>query len=137
MDIDVNIRGLRKVSRKLEAMARASGAKTANGTRLLGEHIMTDVKAARPGKGVPVDEGTLRNSGRVTGPDAEDVVRLTFGGAAAPYALEQHENMQYSHNVGEARYLVRGVERASDEGAPQRALKEIADELVRLGKVTQ
>ncbi|MFP3947154.1 MAG: hypothetical protein ACLFWG_00355 [Longimicrobiales bacterium] len=133
--MSVRFRGFDRVRRKLKRMASEAGAETASGTRILGEHVVTDVKNARPGRGVPVDRGTLRNTGRVTGPDTDGVVRLTFGGASAPYAVVQHERTDFSHRLGEARYLVRGVERASDEGAPLRALREVGEELVRLGKV--
>lgn len=131
----VRFRGFDRVRRKLKRMASEAGAETASGTRILAEHVLTDVKNSRPGRGVPKDRGTLANTGRATGPDAEGVVRITFGGAAAPYALAQHERTDYRHTLGEARYLVRGVERASDEKAPLRALEEVGEELVRLGKV--
>lgn len=77
---------------------------------------MTDVRASRPGHGVPVDEGTLRSTGRVTGPVANRV-RLSFGGAAAPYAVIQHEDLELSHRVGEPRYLVRGLQRFRPDGS--------------------
>jgi hypothetical protein len=82
--------------------------------RVIGEEIMTDVKASRAGHGVPVDTGTLRSTGRVEGPKGTPLrpyVELSFGGAAAPYALTQHEELSLFHKIGEARYLVRGVER--------------------------
>lgn len=80
--------------------------------RMIGEEIMTDVKDSRPGQGVPVDKGTLRDTGRVDGGDNEKKpVTLSFGGAAAPYALIQHEVLKFRHKLGEARYLVRGLER--------------------------
>ena len=81
----------------------------------IGEEIMTDVKASGPGRGVPRDEGTLRNSLRVLRRD--DAVDLVAGGAAAPYALVQHERTDFRHRVGEARYLVRGVERWQPGGS--------------------
>ena len=108
----------RAASKRIRAAAREAGA--AWNPRVIGEEIMADVKASRPGHGVPVDEGTLRNSGRVTGgggPAAMQRVALEFGGAAAPYALIQHENLQYAHPVGEARYLVRGLERWTPQGS--------------------
>lgn len=95
-----------------EAAKRMSGSVS---LRRIGEEIMTDVKASRAGHGVPVDTGALRSTGRVegrgTGLLSLQTVTLNFGGPAAPYALIQHENMQYHHTVGEARYLVRGMER--------------------------
>lgn len=96
---------------------------------------MTDVKASRSGHGVPVDKGTLRNSGRVEGPNAKDQVELSFGGAAAPYALIQHEVTTFKHKVGEPRYLVRGLERWRAGGsAAMAALKENAKEGLRGGR---
>lgn len=87
--------------------------------RVVGEEIMTDVKASRPGAGVPRDEGTLAASGKVTGPKPAGpiAVYLTFGNSAAPYAMRQHEDLTYRHPLGEARYLVRGVERWEPNGS--------------------
>lgn len=45
---------------------------------------------------VPVDEGVLRASGHVTPPQTmgdETTVTLSFGGAAAPYAIAVHEHL--------------------------------------------
>lgn len=110
--------------------AREIARRFPRGVRLIGEEIMTDVKASRPGHGVPVDTGALRGTGR-----AEDLgtptlprVELSFGGAAAPYAMDQHENMTYHHTVGEPRYLVRGVERWQPGGsAAVQSLKRNAE----------
>lgn len=116
-------RAAAKVSRLADEMGLAAGS----GLRVIGEVIMTDVKASRPGRGVPVDTGALRSTGRVTGPYGirHAVVRLSFGGAAAPYAVRQHE-MEYRHTVGERRYLVRGVERYARGGIKvgRKALRE-------------
>lgn len=92
---------------------------------------MTDVKASRPGHGVPVDKGTLRNTGKVDGPlgpaGAPQVV-LSFGGASAKYALIQHEATHFHHTVGEPRYLVRGMERWAPGGsAAMEAIRKNAE----------
>lgn len=84
--------------------------------REIAEEIITDVKTSGPGRGVPVDEGTLRNSLRVLKRGGY-AVDLVAGGAAAPYALVQHERTDFRHRVGEARYLVRGVERWQPGGS--------------------
>lgn len=111
--------------RRIEVLAKRTGAAVPSGLRLIGEEIMLDVKAARPGEGVPVDTGALRSSGRVEGP-ALNVVTLSFGGASAPYALKVHEELDTPHTVGEARYLVRGVERWQRDGASvKRALTHL------------
>ena len=91
----------------------------------IGEEIMTDVSSSRPGKGVPRDLGNLAGTGKVFGPNSEGEVRLVFGGTAAPYALVQHERLDYRHDLGEARYLVRGVERwEPGESTALKALRE-------------
>jgi hypothetical protein len=122
----VRIRGLEIAARKIELLARVGGEELVSGMRVIGEEIMTDVKASRPGAGIPKDEGTLAGSGRVTGPKPDDVVRVSFGGAAAPYALKQHEELQYRHALGEARYLVRALERWARGSRPVDALRRVA-----------
>lgn len=109
-------------ARKIRHAARELDATYPSGLRLIGEEIMTDVEVSRPGRGVPRDTGNLASTRRVegggrVGPFSEAKVTLSFGGAAAPYALVQHENMQYNHKLGEARYLVRGVERWQPDGS--------------------
>lgn len=103
------------------------------GLRIIAEEVMMDIKASRPGKGVPVDTGALRSTGRVEGP-AAGVVTLSFGGPAAPYALVQHETIGLKHRVGEARYLVRGIERWRPGGvSAQRAVAELNKAIAELG----
>lgn len=74
----------------------------------------------------PVETGALRNSALVT-PDPVDelAVALSFGGAAAPYAVYVHENLTAHHPVGEAKFL----ERAALEHGPEivRALRELLE----------
>lgn len=120
----------RKAAKKIQLAARNVGRTTGAGLRMIGEEIMTDVKASRPGAGVPRREGVLAGSGRVEGPvntSRGPEVELSFGGASAPYALAQHEILTYFHPVGEARYLVRGLERWKPGGsAAFQALKDNA-----------
>lgn len=58
---------------------------------------------------VPVDLGVLRNSGLVEQPRISTggriTVRLGFGGPAVGYAVVQHENLEFEHTVGQAKYL--------------------------------
>lgn len=58
---------------------------------------------------VPVDTGTLKDSGRVERPkvDSDGIeVEITYGGAASDYALIVHENMNARHQDGKtAKYL--------------------------------
>lgn len=75
------------------------------------ENIMGDSKENY----VPVDLGTLRSSGTVEQPEINGNsinVLLGFGGASAPYALRQHEDMSLKHDVGGAKYLERPLLKA-------------------------
>ena len=127
----------RDAARKIERFAREAEQETPQATREIGEEIMTDVKASSSSKGVPVDTGTLRASGTVEGPDNLNFVVLGFGGPAAPYALVQHERTDYSHTVGEARYLVRGLERWEPGGsAAMAALKRNMEEGIRIARAS-
>ncbi len=100
---------------KIQTAAKKMGGHFPFALRMIAEEILTDIKASRPGHGVPVKEGTLRSTGMVSGglePNQRvHRVEISFGGPAAPYALMQHERMRYRHPVGEARYLVRGLQR--------------------------
>lgn len=70
----------------------------------------------------PVDTGRLRASGRVALPVREGrriSVTLSFGGAAAPYAIYVHENLEANHasppfGGGQAKFL----ESTINESAP-------------------
>ncbi len=58
---------------------------------------------------VPVDTGVLKNSGKVEKPTIREAgvsVEVTYGGAAAPYALIVHEDLNARHAPGKsAKYL--------------------------------
>ena len=97
----------------------------------IGEEIKTDVAASRPGKGIPRDFGVLASTLRVRAPGAHRVF-LTAGGAAAAYALVQHEKLDLQHDIGEARYLVRGIERWKPDGsAAMEAMKDQSEEAAK------
>ena len=53
----------------------------------------------------PVESGTLRDSAVIESDATKYEVTVGYGGAASKYALIQHENMQYHHTVGQAKYL--------------------------------
>ena len=105
---------LRLFEAHLNAMKALGGA-----LYLEGQTIMTRSK-----KIVPVDDAYLKNSGHVAGPEYSAhvaTVTLGYGGAAAAYALVQHENEAFHHpslarqakgetrGQGEAKYLQRPV----------------------------
>lgn len=56
---------------------------------------------------VPIEEGTLQNSGTTATDAANLKAAIGFGtGAAAPYAVRQHEELTYVHDSGRsAKYL--------------------------------
>src|SRR5260221_10205362 len=103
-------------ARQIQLFAGAMQKVAPQALRGIGEEIMTDTKASAAGHGVPVKTGALRASGTVEQP-LPLAVDLSFGGAAAPYALAVHENVAAHHAVGEARYLVRALERWSPDGS--------------------
>ena len=61
---------------------------------------------------VPILTGALKRSGKVKGnPGRYPVVYLSYGSAAVPYALLQHENLNFHHPGGRsAKYLERAVD---------------------------
>lgn len=65
--------------------------------------------AAKADDLVPFDLGTLSTSQKIDPPTIRNLTAtITYGGPAAPYALVQHENMEYQHRAGRsAKYLER------------------------------
>lgn len=111
-DLSLTFTGVDKMSANLAAAERAYLAACAQALRVEGELIMTDSKQHY----VPVDLGTLRSSGHVLPVHiergAEVSVELVYGGAAAPYALIQHEVEEFNHTVGEWKYLEKPLRKA-------------------------
>ena len=92
-----------QLRRHLDAARKAAETALYQG----GSIIMTEAK-----KRAPLDVGTLRNSGYVTLPKREGdevFVEVGFGGAAKAYAVKQHEELSYHHEVGEAKYLENAI----------------------------
>ncbi|HEY7824085.1 MAG TPA: HK97 gp10 family phage protein [Acidimicrobiia bacterium] len=104
-----------ELRRHLSAVQRAAEAALYQG----GSIIMTEAKQRAPvNKDPRVTGGTLRNSGYVTLPrtDSEGTfVEVGFGGAAKAYAVRQHEELSYRHEVGEAKYLERAINATEKE----------------------
>lgn len=112
--ISVELRNINKLGRELLEIAERSGTSALSALFEEGQEIMTAAK-----KRTPVDTGDLRRSGTVRqkqakGARGRDIeVTLQFGGPAAPYALEVHENLKVKHRVGEAKFLERAVNEAA------------------------
>lgn len=84
---------VRQVDRGTKTSPHLSRAVYAEATTVLNESK----------KIVPVDDGYLKNSGKVEAPKVspkETSVEITYGGAAAPYALFVHEDPDASHAAG-------------------------------------
>ena len=79
---------------------------------------------------VPVDLGVLKNSGQVKEPkiDGNSVeVEVTYGGAAAPYALYVHEDPEARHAPGKTyKYLEIPVMAHADKFARNVKMKWMA-----------
>jgi hypothetical protein len=117
---EVKITGGRELVAKLSALADNGRVGHAAGAAIYqeGEAIMARSKE----EFVPVDLGALRSSGHVQMPEVSGnkaTVEMGYGGPSAPYALEQHEEMGYGHEVGGAKYLERPLLEAVP-GMPER-----------------
>lgn len=111
------IRGVPELGRALRALG--AGAVPAGKAALTeeAEAVMTASKQE-----VPVDKGILRSTGHVAPPVIRArtiTVQAAYGGPAAPYALRQHEELEYRHTVGKARFLQDPFE-ARLNGMPER-----------------
>ena len=128
-------RSFREAARSIERLAKEMERRVPSGLRVIGEELKTDAGASRAGHGVPVDEGVLRSTARVRGPNSQGQVEWSYGGAAAPYAMRQHEDTALRHTVGEARWMIRAIDRWSPRGSQGiRALQANAEAGVRAAR---
>lgn len=110
--LQIQIRGLDGVNNQLAALISQAPELGGKALRAEAEIEMTEAK-----RRTPVDTGALRDSGFVDGPNNGEVT-LTFGGPAAPYAVEVHENLEAYHDDGQAKFL---------EGAVMEALPYLVE----------
>lgn len=64
----------------------------------------------------PLDFGPLRGSAYVTAPEVTEssvMVEIGYGGPAAAYAVEQHERLDFAHEVGNAKFLENAINKAA------------------------
>lgn len=73
---------------------------------------MTESKRRCPVSPLPAPKGvipgTLRDSGKVARPERKGThisVTMGYGGAAEDYAVVQHENLDFHHTTGQAKFL--------------------------------
>jgi len=126
MSVKFKIWGHREMKANLETLAKKSARAQMKALHQVAQEEMTESK-----KLVPVDTGTLKNSGHVEQPkrigDAISV-ELGYGGAAEDYAIPVHEDLEAFHRVGQAKYL----EQPLNESAPHiatRVFKKAAEDL--------
>lgn len=109
-DVKFNGKDIGKLEGEMKEAALA-------GLRLGGEHVL---KLARDR--VPIEEGTLERSGKVSD-DGDDTVAVSFD---TVYAVRQHEELTWRHDAGRsAKYL----ETAVAEGA--KAVSQLVRAAVR------
>lgn len=114
----LTIKGVPEFERRVKLLASLFPKSARRGLYLGLELVMTDSKRNY----VPVRDGILRSSGFVDMDEDENKIKATigFGGPAGSgntngesngvdvnYAIVQHENMDFAHTVGEAKYLER------------------------------
>ncbi len=109
-----SLEGTAGFSARLAVLADRGPKIVAGALYRFAEAVMTESKLE-----VPVEHGTLKDSGHVELPviDRGAVeVQLGYGGPAESYAIEQHENLEYQHAEGKkAKYLEDPLKRHSDE----------------------
>lgn len=106
------LRGAREFERRLRRLAEAGplAREAAKALYTEAELVMTEAKTR-----TPVRTGALRASGLVEPPSVQSgqvEVRFGFGGPAAPYAVVQHERLDYRHPVGQAKFLESALQEA-------------------------
>lgn len=101
------ITGINEVLRNLDKLEQNVRRGALRGMNQWSDETMTLAKER-----TPVDTGTLRASGYVTTPQdngSSIEQELGFGGAAADYALVQHERLDFNHPTGQAKFLESAV----------------------------
>ena len=107
----IRIEGLDKLQARLKKSGVNAAKELAGGLTVEGNIIMTAAKRLTPVKDVP-----LRASGHVQTPVIRRTsasVVLGFGGAASDYAVIQHERLDFTHTVGQAKFLEQPVKSAA------------------------
>jgi hypothetical protein len=114
-EIEIRITGMEDLFRKLDRIPQVARLGAARVLYEEAEKIMTNSKENY----VPVDTGTLRDTGTVEQPEIDEAgivsVTMGYGGPSAPYALYVHEipappeqsagGRSAEHTVGQWKYL--------------------------------
>ncbi len=116
------MKGVAEWKKVVKTLGAAMPVSVASALMVEAETVMTQSKLQ-----VPLDEGVLRSSGTVDKPRKRGntiSVTIGYGGAAKDYAEAQHENMDYYHRTGSAKYLQRPMEHA-ERGFRKRLIKRV------------
>lgn len=100
---NVKLEGMEKLQNMLKVGGQQATIATARALYTEANKVFFDSQAQ-----VPIDTGALRASGIVTKPyvvGTTATVQISYGGAAAPYAVIVHEDLEANHTVGKAKYL--------------------------------
>lgn len=113
MKVRVKLKGLAEAKKQTREELQLAREAVAGALYVAGNVVMTEAK-----RRAPLDTGVLRASGYVTLPEAGEKpkVEVGFGGAAAAYALVQHERTELKHEVGEAKYLENAINATDVQG---------------------
>lgn len=136
MKMQFKTRGAATMARKIRGIAKSHPDKVLKAVYLEAELVMTDSKRNY----VPIDLGTLRNSGYVAKPERSGstiTIKFGFGGAASAYAISVHETpskydppswegnvVQFKRRGRGPKYLERPLREALS-GMPQRIADRI------------
>jgi hypothetical protein len=99
--LSLKVDGVREMRAAVKRIAEQHPKQVKRILRQIAERIMTKAKTDR----VPVRDGILKGTGTVEEDKTKIRMTLSFGGPAAPYALDQHENQFYKHTIGGPKYL--------------------------------
>ena len=101
--MSVDLKGADAMIKRLDTLINA--LPTEIGKALYAEAQIEKTESMRR---TPVDEGTLKASHHVTAPETKGgvtSVHIRVGGAAAPYAVYVHEDLEANHTTGQAKFL--------------------------------
>lgn len=112
-DVHVSLKGVHDMKERLRKFKRLFPKQLERAVRFEMEIEATEAKKRTPvyvgptGPGKPIP-GVLRASVHVEGPEWKGRTlrcEIVAGGAAGAYAIPQHENLEFHHEVGQAKFI--------------------------------
>lgn len=108
--LSLQVKGLSQLEKGLRNVGNDIIARIEPALRAEAEIELTEAK-----RRTPVKTGALRASGHVVsvqrGRDSE--AKIMYGGPAAGYAIQVHENLEVFHRNGQARFLASVIEESA------------------------